>query len=468
MAYAIFRTAKYKSNEKIGGLMKHHMREEHAKVKGLDPSRTHLNITIGAPDRPALFRAVKARIATATRKPRPDANRVVELVATASPEFFADKSYEEQKAYLLECVDFAKMQFGAENVVGAYLHFDERTPHAHIVCVPLETSIRTTKKMTREITTLNAAHYMGGKERLSQWQDDFAEFVQAKGHDLKRGEPKAETQRDHVPIAQYWKEQKREVDAAHVAIVDLLTTASSEAKQAADMRREAERAQQAALVAFGDVEFERQEVRHAREGMAEEKADFDEQRQGVQRDRAAVDTEWAKAREARAAAARLEADAERKLSVLDKQINAMERARSASEEAKVRADLATAARDKETADLRKEKAQIIALSKAYQGRLVGLGAVEDVRALVRKPGMVGVLDFIDKHPDVCELLDVVKDNPALAGAFVDAARQQSALGLEPEVQPTGWASPTAQAAEDWLGQEPDFLQKRSTGLDMGM
>ena len=231
MAYAIFRTAKYKTNHAIGGVMKHHLREEPAKVKGLDPSRTHLNITIGAPDRPALFKAVKARIATATRKPRPDANRLVESVATASPEFFADKSYEEQKAYLLECVEFAKAQFGADNVVGAYLHFDDRTPHAHIVCVPLETSVRTTKKLAREITTLNASYYTGGKERLSQWQDDFARFVQAKGHDLKRGESKAETQRDHVPVAQYWMEQKREVDAAQVAVVDLLTTAASEASR---------------------------------------------------------------------------------------------------------------------------------------------------------------------------------------------------------------------------------------------
>ena len=99
------------------------------------------------------------------------------------------------------------------------------------MCVPLETSVRTTKKLAREITTLNASYYTGGKERLSQWQDDFARFVQAKGHDLKRGESKAETQRDHVPVAQYWMEQKREVDAAQVAVVDLLTTAASEASR---------------------------------------------------------------------------------------------------------------------------------------------------------------------------------------------------------------------------------------------
>ena len=39
----------------------------------------------------------------------------------------------------------------------------------------------------------------------------------------------------------------------------------------------------------------------------------------------------------------------------------------------------------------------------------------------------------------------------------------------PDVQPVGWASPTAQAAEDWLGQK-DEMQKRGRdkGMDMGM
>ena len=88
------------------------------------------------------------------------------------------------------------------------------------------------------------------------------------------------------------------------------------------------------------MQFDRQQLRHAREGIDEEKADFYEQRQGVQRqgvqrDRAAVDTEWAKAREAHSAAARLKSDAERKLLALDKQAEAMERARAALEEAKV-------------------------------------------------------------------------------------------------------------------------------------
>ena len=117
MAYAIFRTEKYKTNYAIGGLMRHHLREKPEEVDGLDPGRSHLNITIGAADRSALFKAIKERIATTTRKPRPDANRIIENVFTASPEFFQGMAYEDQKAYLLQCVEFAKELFGAENVI---------------------------------------------------------------------------------------------------------------------------------------------------------------------------------------------------------------------------------------------------------------------------------------------------------------------------------------------------------------
>jgi hypothetical protein len=104
--------------------------------------------------------------------------------------------------------------------------------------------------------------------------------------------------------------------------------------------------------------------------------------------------------------------------------------------------------------------------------LAGLGALGEVAAMVRKPGMVGMLEFIDKNPDVRELLEVVKAEPFLAASFVQVAREQSALGLGPDVQPTGWATPTAQAAEDYLGtmdaEREQRAKKRDSGMDFGM
>ncbi len=450
MAYAIFRTAKYKANQKIGAMMTHHLREKPEKVDGADPSRLHLNVTIGAANRPALFKAVRDRIAACTRKPRPDANRVVELMATASPAFFAGKSYEEQKAYLLDCVEFAKQKFGPENIVGAYLHFDETSPNAHIICVPLETSVRTTKKLSRTVTTLNAGHYMGGKEKMIEWQDEFALFVQGRGHDLLRGEPKADTHRDHVPVAQYWKDKKREADATEVAAVDLLTTAASEAKQAATLRRDAERTKQAALTAFDDVEHERQELLLARKSATVTQAEIDEQRQKVRRDRAAVDAEWALARESRAAAARIESDAERKVLELARKARQLQRAHELAQEAKAQADMATEARDREADRLREAMA--------------GLGAVEDVRQLVRKPELVAMFEFVDKNPMAGKLLNLLKADPLVGEAIALTIAGFTGLG---DGETAVWESPQAKKAARVFApiQQP---QPTSTDPQFGM
>lgn len=256
MAYAIFRTEKYKTNHAIGGIMRHHLREAPEEVEGLDPTRTHLNITIGAADRPALFKAIKARIATTTRKPRPDANRIIENIFTASPEFFQNMPYESQKAYLLQCVEFSKEVYGAENVVGAYLHFDEKSPHVHVLAVPIETSTRTTKKSSRQITTLNAGHYLGGSEKCIDLQTRFAEFVQGKGYNLKRGEPKRETKRRHVPLREYYAE----IAASHQAATELLAEAASEASAAAQKRRQAENELERLKLDREAVETEREAI----------------------------------------------------------------------------------------------------------------------------------------------------------------------------------------------------------------
>ena len=273
MAYAIFRVKKYKTNHAIGGIMRHHLREAPEEVDGLDPTRSHLNITIGADDRPALFKAIRARLATTTRKPRPDANRIIENIFTASPEFFDGMPYESQKAYLFHCIDFAKEVYGADNVVGAYLHFDEESPHCHVLCVPIETSIRTTKKSSRQVTTLNAGHYLGGSEKCINLQTRFAEFVQGKGYDLKRGEPKSETKRRHVPLREYYAE----IAASHQAATELLAQAASEASAAAQKRRQAE---------------------HELERLKLDREAVEAERDAIQKRYAEVDEEWTRARAA--------------------------------------------------------------------------------------------------------------------------------------------------------------------------
>lgn len=428
MAYAIIRTAKYKTNVAIAGLMRHHLRDEPSKIKGLDPGRSHLNLTIGAQDSKALFKAIADRIATCTRKPRPDANRIVEMVVSASSEFFEPKSYDEQKAYLLDCVEFAKTKFGEANVVGAYLHFDESGIHGHILCTPVETSVRTTKKTSKTVTTLNADHFLGGKAKMVQLQDEFAAFVQAKGHDLKRGEPKAETAREHVPVAQYWKQQKQEIDAAAVAAADHLDDAAIKSRVASDLLAGAvDEAQRTG--------FEAQTMAVQRGALDAERAALEVLREAMKGQGAAVDKEWSKLRARVASIDRLEADLIERSKGQD-QITDIARSN-----AQMDWDAAKLAR--ETAQLwHDEMSQKMTAFIEREGNLL---TAEKLAELVKRPELVGMLEFLSERKDARDLLALLKADPAMG----EMVRQnlELAVGMGSQLEAADWTK--ASNGSDW-------------------
>ena len=428
MAYAIIRTAKYKTNVAIAGLMRHHLREEPSKIKGLDPSRSHLNLTIGAQDSKALFKAIADRIATCTRKPRPDANRIVEMVVSASSEFFAPKSYDEQKAYLLDCVEFGKTKFGADNVVGAYLHFDESGIHGHILCTPIETSVRTTKKTSKTVTTLNADHFLGGKAKMVQLQDEFAAFVQAKGHDLKRGEPKAETAREHVPVAQYWKQQKQEIDAAAVAAADHLDDTAIKSRVASDLLA-------GAVYEAQRTGFEAQAMAVQRGALNAERAALEELREAMKGQGAAVDKEWSKLRARVASLDRLEAD------LIE---------RSKGQDVITNTARSNAQMDWDAAKLARENAQrwhdeMSQKMDAFIEREGNLLSAEKLAELVKRPELVGMLEFLSERQDARDLLALLKADPAMG----EMVRQniELAVGMGSQLGAADWT--TASNGNDW-------------------
>ena len=428
MAYAILRTEKYKTRNTIAGLVGHHLRIPGSKLDNVDASRSHLNVVIGAHDRDSFNKAVKARIDTCTRKPRPDANKVVEMLLGASPEFFEGKSYAEQKSYLSDCVDFAKQFFGAENIVGAYMHFDEKTPHVSVMVVPIETSVRKTKKQEREVTTLNASHYLGGHERMVQMQTDFALFVRARGHDLQRGEPKAETRREHEPLGAYWKKQAQEIDAAAVAAADHLDDAAIKSRVASDLL----------AVALDEAQrtgFEAQAMAVQRGALNAERAALEELREAMKGQGAAVDHEWKKLRERVASIDRLEADL-------------IERSKGQD----LITDIARSAaqRDAESAKLARETAQLwhdemSQKMDAFIEREGNLLPAEKLAELVKRPELVGMLEFLSERQDARDLLALLKADPAMA----EVVRQniELAVGMGSQLGAADWAK--ASNGSDW-------------------
>jgi len=116
-------------------------------------------------------------------KVRKNAVHAVELVFTASKEFSDSRSHWDD--YLNKCDKWAMDLFGAENLLTVSHHYDEETPHSHVLVVPLKDQ------------KLNANFFIGGsKERMEELQTDFYEKVGLQAG-LERGQSKAETKSRH-------------------------------------------------------------------------------------------------------------------------------------------------------------------------------------------------------------------------------------------------------------------------------
>ena len=186
--YAILRFAKYKGPE-IGHIESHNERtkEKYASNPDIDTSRSHLNFHLVFPERK--YRAeAETQIAAAGCRTRSDSVRVVEVLVTASPEFFKSKKKAEIKAYFQEALGFIQQHQNPRTIISAAVHMDEKTPHMHLCFVPLTEDKR-----------LSAKEIVGNKKKLTWWQDEFWKHMVGKYPDLERGESASETGRTHIP-----------------------------------------------------------------------------------------------------------------------------------------------------------------------------------------------------------------------------------------------------------------------------
>ena len=186
--YAIMRFAKYKGPE-ISNIEAHNERtkEKYASNPDIDRSRSKYNCHLIEP--PQRYRAEAERqISAAGCRTRTDSVRVVEVLFTATPEFFKSKNPPEIRRYFEEVLRFFEQFQSRETIISAVVHMDEKTPHMHLSFVPLTTDGR-----------LSAKEIVGNKKKLTWWQDKFWEHMVQKYPDLERGESASQTGRDHIP-----------------------------------------------------------------------------------------------------------------------------------------------------------------------------------------------------------------------------------------------------------------------------
>jgi hypothetical protein len=206
-SFAVLRVAKLKSLGSLGAASQHQLRSR--PTPNANPGG-QVRLLAGSSD-PAT--AAQALLASLPKAPKAGSVLAVEAVMSASPAFFrpsdpaAAGTYDEAKtvAWAETSVHWLKRHFGEHNVASAVLHLDESTPHIHAVIVPLDCTPRKKGKTPR----LNAKRWLGGRERLSAMQDDYADFLAGLG--ITRGVKGSRAK--HMDIKRYYSEAAKREDA---------------------------------------------------------------------------------------------------------------------------------------------------------------------------------------------------------------------------------------------------------------
>jgi len=172
--------AKY-NKAACGHLFKHFERAkdengEYIKFSNLniDKSRTHLNYNLAPMHMNGQGGFVRERCSEVKMQKRADVNVMCSWVVTAPKEIQAD----EYETFFRETYKFLSERHGRENVVSAYVHMDEITPHIHFAFVPvtLDRKKNILKVSAKEAVSLND---------LKTFHNDLSEYIErAFGRDV--------------------------------------------------------------------------------------------------------------------------------------------------------------------------------------------------------------------------------------------------------------------------------------------
>jgi hypothetical protein len=187
-------------------LIQHNLREKDNLDQYIDMERSRFNVYEG-PDTLNFTESYEKMIAEAhlTRKMQKNASRAIEFVISASRDYKKDwaanpASKAAWDRYFSESKDFIRQKYG-NVIISSAVHFDETTPHMHILCVPLV-------KNNRGGLKFSSSEFIGGKEELREAHTAFYEQVGVK-FGLDRGKEGSRTRHSDLNSYYAWMEEER-------------------------------------------------------------------------------------------------------------------------------------------------------------------------------------------------------------------------------------------------------------------
>lgn len=168
--FCIMRTEKRKKSD-LSGIQKENTRTATEYNNKVAPGMDIFNVTLKESSN--WLQDINKEIQAAGAKTRSNSVLALDTLYTASPNFFQGKTNAENDQFFQDCLKFHNDHFG--HIISAVIHYDETTPHLHIISVPLTQDGR-----------LSARDVIGNKAKMSKTQDAFFEQV-GRGYGLERG-----------------------------------------------------------------------------------------------------------------------------------------------------------------------------------------------------------------------------------------------------------------------------------------
>lgn len=194
--FCVMNIQKRKKND-ITGIQKEATRTATDYNNRVQPDMNFLNVDLIQSNN--WMQDIQAKIDRAGAKMRSNSVVALDAIYTASGEFFKGKSNEECNQYFRDCLEFHQRKFG--HVISAIVHYDETTPHMHILSVPLTQDGR-----------LSAREIIGNRTKMSQMQTAFYEQV-GRDYGLERGlHMDGQEKKEHISAQEHeLREIKQEI-----------------------------------------------------------------------------------------------------------------------------------------------------------------------------------------------------------------------------------------------------------------
>lgn len=272
--FCIMRTEKRKRTD-IGGIQRENTRTATEYNNKVAPGMDIFNVTLKESN--DWLQDINREIQAAGAKARSNSVLALDTIYTASGDFFQGKTNAENDKFFQDCLKFHNEHFG--HIISAVIHYDETTPHLHVVSVPLTKDGR-----------LSARDVIGNKSKMSKTQDSFFEQV-GRVYGLERGiHMDGQEKKQHISAQEHeLREIKQEIarEKEHLEAIEhseetARTRAQEYRRTAAKLQKEVEQlqeerqAQHKSLLQLTEAANNKQkEVKHLNYTLQEKRNEFE-------------------------------------------------------------------------------------------------------------------------------------------------------------------------------------------------